>query len=268
MLKFGFAVENCRKMLTPTLPHMADQIRTTYILKRKWAPQLDKQNRLPKPLKTKNFVYDLVEHVDSKKEPNLELILTNYVEGIGMKGDVVSVRPHFGRHKLLLQGLAIYASPENLKKFAGQKSGENIKQEFKHSSRFSELTRRELARQVLCVAVNKENPWTIEKWHIRAAFRRAGFWVPDHAITMGEKTISGPDPELEGKQFLVTVTINNLETTPVRCRIHHWSTEVENRLPPSVDQIWTSPAVPLFEEEATTLSSLPQPSFKSKTAKV
>jgi len=82
MLKFGFAVENCRKMLTPTLPHMADQIRTTYILKRKWAPQLDKQNRLPKPLKTKNFVYDLVEHVDSKKEPNLELILTNYVEGL------------------------------------------------------------------------------------------------------------------------------------------------------------------------------------------
>lgn len=68
-------------------------------------------------------------------------------------------------------------------------------------------TRRELARQVLCVAVNNENPWTIEKWHIRAAFRRAGFWVPDHAIVMGEKAISGPDPELEGKQFLVTITV-------------------------------------------------------------
>lgn len=66
--------------------------------------------------------------------------------GIGMKGDVVSVRPHFGRHKLLLQGLAIYASPENLKKFAGQKSGENIKQEFKHSSRFSELVCSTLGR--------------------------------------------------------------------------------------------------------------------------
>ena len=56
-----------------------------------------------------------------------------------MKGDVVSVRPHFGRNKLLMQGLAMYASPENLKKFAEQKSGEDIKQEVKHSSRFSEL---------------------------------------------------------------------------------------------------------------------------------
>ena len=122
---------------------------------------------MPKPLKTKNFVYELVEHVDSKKEPNLELILTHYVEGwgstailnfskvshyitklntnffsgiigIGMKGDVVTVRPHFGRQKLLMQGLAVYASPENLKKFADQKSSGD-RQELKHSSRFSEL---------------------------------------------------------------------------------------------------------------------------------
>jgi len=260
----SFAVGNCRKILNPISLQMADQIRTTYILKRKWEPRLDKQNRMPKPLKTKNFVYELVEHVDSKKEPNLELILTHYVEGIGMKGDVVTVRPHFGRQKLLMQGLAVYASSENLKKFADQKSSGD-RQELKHSSRFSELTRRELARQVLCVAVNNENPWTIEKWHIRAAFRRAGFWVPDHAIVMGEKAISGPDPELEGKQFLVTITINNLETTPVRCRIHHWTTEVEDRLPLSVDQFWTLPAVPLFEEEADTISKLPKPSFKLKT---
>ena len=109
---------------------------------------------------------------------------------------------------------------------------------------------------------------------------------------MGEKTISGPNPDLEGKQFLVTVTvsifsvchlfkrenfdfffqycikINDLETTPVRCQIHHWSTEVEDRLPPSEDKIWTSPATPLFEEEAATFSILPQPLFKLKTAKV
>merc|ERR1711928_37645 len=174
MLKMSFAVGNCRKILNPISLQMADQIRTTYILKRKWEPRLDKQNRMPKPLKTKNFVYELVEHVDSKKEPNLELILTHYVEGIGMKGDVVTVRPHFGRRKLLMQGLAVYASSENLKKFADQKSSGD-RQELKHSSRFSELTRRELARQVLCVAVNNENPWTIGKWHIRAAFRRADF---------------------------------------------------------------------------------------------
>lgn len=55
--------------------------------------------------------------------------------------------------------------------------------------------------------VNQENPWTIEKWHIRAAFRRSGIWVPDSAIKMGEKPISGPNLELEKKHFLVTVTV-------------------------------------------------------------
>lgn len=52
-----------------------------------------------------------------------------------------------------------------------------------------------------------ENPWTIEKWHVRSAFRRSGFWVPDHAIAMNGKTISGPNLELEKKIFLVTVTV-------------------------------------------------------------
>jgi len=268
MLKLNIAAETCRKMLTPGIPHLADQIRTTYVLKRKWAPKLDKINRAPKPLKTKNFVYDVVEKTDSKKEPDMQLILTDYVEGIGLKGDLVSVRPFFGRNKLLMPGLAMYASPENLKKLREQEPGAgDVQQERQHSSRFSELTRRELARQVLCVAVNEDNPWTIEKWHIRSAFRRAGFWVPDHAITMGENVISGPDQDLEGKQFLVTVTINNLETTPVRCQIHHWSTELENRTP-SVDFFWAKAAVPLFEEEAAIFSQLPAPMFKTKAAKV
>lgn len=55
--------------------------------------------------------------------------------------------------------------------------------------------------------VSQENPWTIEKWHIRAAFRRSGFWVPDHAIKMNERPVSGPNLELEKKIFLVTVTV-------------------------------------------------------------
>lgn len=43
---------------------------------------LDKQNRRPKPLKTKNFIYDLEENTNTKAEPDLKLILTSFVEGI------------------------------------------------------------------------------------------------------------------------------------------------------------------------------------------
>lgn len=64
-----------------------------------------------------------------------------------------------------------------------------------------------MASLILDVLVNKTNPWTIEKMHVRTAFRRSGFWVPDHAITMTERKISGPDMELEKKIFLVTVKV-------------------------------------------------------------
>ena len=67
-----------------------------------------------------------------------------------------------------------------------------------------------MARRILKVYVSKENPWTLEKWHIRAAFRRSSFWVPDHAIKMNERPVSGPNAELEGKVFLVTVTVKFL----------------------------------------------------------
>ena len=67
-----------------------------------------------------------------------------------------------------------------------------------------------MASRILVVLVNQENPWTIEKWHIRAAFRRSGFCVPDYAIKMGERPISGPNLELENKHFLVTVTVSKI----------------------------------------------------------
>jgi len=107
----------------------------------------------------------------------------------------------------------------------------------------------------LAIIVNKDNPWTIEKWHVRAAFRRAGFWVPDDAIEMykPERLISGPNLDLEGKQFLVSVKINNYEQTLVRCKIHHWLTE------PLEDwkKDWRATPVPLFEEDAEIFSTLP-----------
>ncbi|XP_009475498.1 PREDICTED: tudor domain-containing protein 7-like, partial [Nipponia nippon] len=40
---------------------------------------------------------------------------------LGNRGDVVSVKKHLGRNKLLPQGLAVYASPENRKMFEEEK---------------------------------------------------------------------------------------------------------------------------------------------------
>lgn len=57
--------------------------------------------------------------------------------------------------------------------------------------------------------MNKEMPWTVEPWHVRASFRKAGVHVPDEAIQLPDKPITGPNLDLEAKQFFVTVTVSS-----------------------------------------------------------
>lgn len=59
--------------------------------------------------------------------------------GVGMKNEVVSVPAFFGRDKLLLTGLAVYASNENLEKLKNKETETTSSEAEAHSSRFSEL---------------------------------------------------------------------------------------------------------------------------------
>lgn len=59
----------------------------------------------------------------------------------------------------------------------------------------------------LAVVMNKENPWTLKPWHVRASFRKSGCWIPEGAIELPEKPITGPNMDLEAKEFFVTVTV-------------------------------------------------------------
>jgi len=222
---------------------------------------LDKKHGRPHPLKAKDYIYDLVEHKDSKKEAPLQLILTSYVEGVGLADEVVTVAANIGRNQLLLPGLAVYASPENLEKRKQRLSATDNDGKPMHSSIYAELTRKALSRHILNVVVSNENPWTIEPWHIRAAFRRSGFCVPESAIELHrpEMPISGPNKDLEGKQFLVSVKINNTEQTYVRCQIQHWVVPLEGE-PPLIE--WRDPPIPIFPEDEPIMATLPSLSLK------
>lgn len=52
---------------------------------------------------------------------NITSVLALLPADLGNRGDVVSVKKHVGRNKLLPQGLAVYASPENKKMFEEEK---------------------------------------------------------------------------------------------------------------------------------------------------
>lgn len=200
----------------------------------------------------------------TSKQKKVEVILKTFVEGVGSKGDVILAKSNFAYNKLLLPGLAVYKTEENIAKYAPKDEG---KSEVEHSSPFAQRVSSQfyffirilnyvlafqtvnmLERLNLSVVMNKDHPWVIEPWHIKASLRKAGYICQEECITIPKEPIEGPDMNKEGKEFYCTVTINNLEKARVKCRIHHWSTEPSDRLP-YVFEFWKLPSEPLFGEE-------------------
>lgn len=65
-----------------------------------------------------------------------------------------------------------------------------------------------LGNKTLSVIMNKDMPWVLKPWHIKASFRKCGYHVPEEAITMPEKPIEGPNMDIENKEFFITVTVS------------------------------------------------------------
>ncbi|XP_015185013.1 PREDICTED: 39S ribosomal protein L9, mitochondrial [Polistes dominula] len=228
------------------------QTRNTFILKRRNKPLLSKKGGKRKPLKSRHFIYDLVKHVDTSKHEPIQLILTSDIKKIGVKGQIVSLKPEKAYNDVLLPKLGVYANEENIQKYIVKSDEEECK--------LPVITRKTIAMlssHNLSVSLSPEVPWTLEKWHIRVAFRKALFHVPEEAITLPEKPISGPDLSIEGKQFYVTVTINNSEQVKVRCNIHHLAPMEKDRT--FVADFWKTLSDPIFPEDKPILDSLPLP---------
>jgi len=232
-----------------------EQIRTTYVLKRRFAPLLHKKGSAPKPLKGKHYVYDLIKDTSVERQPDVDVILTTNIEGLGNTGEKVSVKAKDAYNNLLLPGLAVYASNENIEKYKDLLL--NAEEKVKFSSVTAPLTMRSLSLMTLSVVMNKDNPWTIQPWHIRTSFRKCGFVVPEDAITIPEIPIKGSDMNLEGKEFYVTITINNIEKVNVRCRLHHWSTNIVDRIPHE-HNFWEQSKEPIHPEFEEILNEIPK----------
>ncbi|XP_059620896.1 large ribosomal subunit protein bL9m [Phlebotomus argentipes] len=217
------------------------QKRNTFILKRRWPPGLHKKNESPKAFRPRHYVYDLLEDTEFRKTQPIEVILTTFVETLGQKGDIVSVKPKFAHNNLLLPGLAVYKTERNLEKY---KKDPNQPEPIKYSSPFALKTMNMIEGLLLPIVMNKEEPWVVEKWHVRASLRKAGFHAPDEALELPDFPIKGPNLDLENKEFIVTVTINGMEKAKLRCRIHHWSTDPVGKLP-YLPEFWTLPSVPI-----------------------
>lgn len=57
--------------------------------------------------------------------------------------------------------------------------------------------------------------------------------------------------------FLFFLKINKTEKTNVRCRIHHWSTDVTERIP-HIHEFWKADTDPIYPEFSEVLKELPK----------
>lgn len=226
----------------------AQQTRNTFILKRRWPQKLHQKNQKPDKLRGRHFVYDLIEDTCMRPKPNLSVVLTTFAEGFGQKGDVVSVKNRLAYNELLLPGRAVYDTPENRNKYKRVESEEDEK--VKRSSPFVDRTINVLEKMVFALVMNKDQPWTVEPWHIRVALRKVHIHVPEEAIELPPEPIKGPDMTKQNKEFTVVITINDREKANVRFRLHHWATDPSERLPYVVDH-WKQLAEQLFATQRT-----------------
>jgi len=140
------------------------------------------------------------------------VFLTEYVPDLGRPGEVVHLEDHVAR-KLIVCKSGLYATPENMESVT-VKLGDDA-----YSSKFVGTTIALLSKTVIKIPMNVEEPWTLEPWHVRTAFRLTGIQVPETAIKMPQDPVSGPLKPKEKCEFKVEVTINNKELVEVQCQV-------------------------------------------------
>lgn len=232
--------------------------RSTYVLKRVYPefPKVLPRQRKKPHMHRKARVYEVVAdgYTKLKQQKDMQVLLVQYVEGLGKSGDIVTVNPNYAYNNLLLPKLAIYASPDNLANASlyKQSSAEEV-----YSSKTSKTLMRVLPYHTIPVVLNQDNEWTIQPWHIKTSARKIGVHIVNEAgIEIPGPPIHGPDPSLHGKDFIVILKVNNKEKIKMRCKIFIWATKPAERNAIE-NQFWCYKGEPVHPEQKEDLDLLP-----------
>ena len=110
---------------------------------------------------------------------------------------------------MLLPGLAVYASPENLNKYENITIAEDA---VSYSSSTVRVSMSELKKMVVPLVMSGQHHWKIEPKHIKFAFLSQGIIVDESNITLPDVLIKGPDPTVIEKEFGVDVKVIRIES--------------------------------------------------------
>ncbi|KAM9384810.1 large ribosomal subunit protein bL9m [Pholidichthys leucotaenia] len=158
----------------------------TVVVERWWQVPLSKVGSPPRLYPRRHRVYKLVEDTLHSPKGKLELILTQTVPKLGGRGDTVFVKKSVGRNKLLPQGLAVYASPENKQMFAEElKLLRERRPEDRIQTRSGQMTVELLKRSKLKIHKMPPEDFQLNKEVVCRQFKKKlGIFLPTHALTL------------------------------------------------------------------------------------
>jgi len=179
-------------------------------------------------LKRYDYTYIMEENTNRKPSGEMQVILATDIEGLGLKGDVVTVGKVLARTHMLSVGVAEYVNPDNLNKY------EKIRKERANERRQTMTglkTIKQLLAMTLPIPMSTSVPWQLNKTHVRVAFRNVGVELTDDCITLPE------EPVTQHKTINFQITVNGMQKVDVRAIIYAYSKTVPASLPPvwSVD---------------------------------
>ncbi len=119
-------------------------------------------------LKSKHFRYKFIECKHAQKWGEVEVILTEYVEGVGHKGEILSVPRHQAYYELFPSRLAVYPTEEYLEFY---KKDRELAASKPKVSPYAIKTQDELNKMILNIPMNMGVDWTLNRDHIRLALR-------------------------------------------------------------------------------------------------
>ncbi|KAM9838489.1 large ribosomal subunit protein bL9m [Aulostomus maculatus] len=184
----------------------------TVVVERWWQVPLSKEGSPPRLHPRRHRIYKLVEDTKNAPKEKMELILTQSVPRVGEQGRTVLVKKSFGRNKLLAKGLAVYASPENKKKFSAeiQHSLPGVESEDGVLTFTAKLTVDFLKRSKLMIRKMPSDEFQLNSEVISRQFlKKLGVFVPPHALKLSEEPIK------ELGDYWCEVTVNGIETVRV-----------------------------------------------------
>nr|XP_033780629.1 39S ribosomal protein L9, mitochondrial [Geotrypetes seraphini] len=186
------------------------QTRGTVVVERWWQVSLAAEGKKPYLHPRRHRIYRLLEDTKHRPKEKMELILTQTVERLGVRGDTVFVKKARGRNKLLPQGLAVYASPENKKLFEEEKQLYSGKLEERIQTRTGELTLKYLQNCHLEVGISSTEPWELTKEIVcRHFLKNLGVFVPPHALTLPDERI------IQLGEYWCEVTVNGIDSVKI-----------------------------------------------------